>query len=351
MHGTPVTTHTWRCSVNRMGRCGFTLTELLTVVAVIGLLLAIMAPATARGFAMARSLKCKANLRHIGQAVEARRNEVYTSGRDVMEADGWLDATKEILGKNQDALLCSEATTAEMSYPDIKVAVRRPNAFYYYMDTFTAYPYWEEMSGAEMPFAPGIWKLNMEEYAKLNPQEGVYAVPRLPRYTPGKNPKEYIFVFEDQRSGSGDVGYGDLDYDDVGLRVVEDPAKGELTIRTTKGATWFSFDLIGPRKGEIYSDIQNNGGPFPFNLMYTSYGMNWQVDKFQTKEDKILILDYGKEVVEVAGERYMDDWTEEVRPRHLGKVNVLMGNMSVISMDPDEIDPGVMENEEKYWTP
>jgi hypothetical protein len=25
--------------------------------------------------------------------------------------------------------------------------------------------------------------------------------------------------------------------------------------------------------------------------------------------------------------------------------------MSVISMDPDEIDPGVMENEEKYWTP
>jgi prepilin-type N-terminal cleavage/methylation domain-containing protein len=335
----------------RAGRGGFTLAELLVVVAVIAMLLAIVAGATTRGFAIARSIKCKANLRHLGQAVEARRAEVNLQGRDVMEATGWGDAIKEHVGHNQNAFVCAEANTAEMTYPDIKIEVWRPNAHYYDLDTFTAYPYWDECAASEMDFAPGIWKLNAEDFASLNPQEGVSIAHMLPRYTPGKNPNEYYYVFEDQRSGDGSVGTGDVDYDDIGFHVIEDRSKAELTIRTIKGGTWFTFNLVGPREGEFYTDVGDGGGPFPFSLLYMSYGMNWEVERFGTKTDKILMLDYGKEVVEVSGGRSSDAWDQEVKPRHLGKVNVLMGDMSVISMDPDEIDPGIIANEKKYWTP
>ena len=333
------------------GRRAFTLAELLVAIAVIALLMAIVASALNYGIAMARSMKCKHNLRALGQGIELRRVAVYSSGDDLMEASGWTDEIKENMGFNKEAYVCAEAVRADMAYPDIKVAVRRPEKFYYYMDTFTSYPYWDESSAAELDFAPGMWKINAEDYAALAPQEGVGIADQLPKYSPGANPREYYLIFEDQRSGDGTVGTGDVDYDDIALHVIEDPVKAELTIRTKKGATWFSFDLKGPREGEFYTDVAEGGGPFTFDLMYSSYGMNWQAEKFGMKENKILLLDYGKEVVELVGERHLDAWDQEVRPRHRGKVNVLMGSMSVITMDPDEINPEIDANAKTYWTP
>lgn len=329
----------------------FTLSELLVVIAVIALLMTMGASSLNYGISMARSVKCKHNLRALGQGIEQRRNDVRASGNDLMEATGWTDEIKESMGFNKEAFICAEAETADMTYPDIKIEVWRPNQFYYNLDTFTSYPYWNESSGAELAFAPGMWKINAEDYASLAPQEGVSVSQLLPRYKPGKNPLEYYLIFEDQRSGDGSVGTGDVDYDDIALHVIEDRVKASLTIRTKKGATWFTFNLKGPREGEFYTNVQEGGGPFTFDLMYTSYGMNWQAEKFGLKENRILLLDYGKEVAQVVGVQNMDAWDQEVRPRHRGMVNVLMGSMSVISMDPDEINPDISANAEKYWTP
>ena len=69
----------------RRGRCAFTLIELLVVIAIIALLIGILLPALGKAIKSARTMKCQANMRSMGQAALTYSNDF----RDTIPSFSW----------------------------------------------------------------------------------------------------------------------------------------------------------------------------------------------------------------------------------------------------------------------
>ncbi len=112
-------------SIERRGRCGFTLVELLVVVAVLALLIGILLPALSLARRAGRATACQANLHAIGQALTAYEGDHDTfvvpsynmtgiTGLNVpldgwgpiLERDGYFDSSRSMRG---NALVCPES--------------------------------------------------------------------------------------------------------------------------------------------------------------------------------------------------------------------------------------------------
>lgn len=93
-----------------MRRAGFTLIELLVVISIIAVLMGIVLPSLGKAREASRSLKCKANLRSIGQGLQmymdAESNETLPSVRPLHGSDpggGNDKSLLEVLGAYMDA--------------------------------------------------------------------------------------------------------------------------------------------------------------------------------------------------------------------------------------------------------
>jgi len=71
----------------------------------------------------------------------------------------------------------------------------------------------------------------------------------------------------------------------------------------------------------------------------SSYGMNIQVRPSGPRPSQILLVEYGRTTVDLDGKDSDDDFEALVRPRHQGRVNVLMVEGNVESLEPDELRP------------
>ena len=69
-----------RKNKRRATRCGFTLLELLIVIAIIGLLIGLLLPSLKRSLDLAKATACKSNLRQVSVALTLYR----------LENEGWL---------------------------------------------------------------------------------------------------------------------------------------------------------------------------------------------------------------------------------------------------------------------
>ena len=321
---------------------GFSLTELLIVLGVLSLLLAMVVPAASRLAALSRRAQCAANLSHIANAYFTRK------GHDQISTDAPFSVLSEwylqlipFLAANDLALACPEDDDPAAALPDIKMLVRGMS-----LNPFSTDPIWNEVSGANMPGGYRVWKVSQEQYAGLQGiiGEGHNIQAQLPQYDPGNDPNKYYFLFEDA---------GDWDYEDVVMEVEEDHGTNKLKISLNFGYTVFSYTMTGPNDFEV--DLGTNGSGHPGGFVFAmvgklSYAMNWRADRILTGTHRILALDY-EDYIAFTGASQTEHWETFKAPRHLGECNVAFADGAVESMRLDEIDPTVIENRLKYWTP
>ncbi len=356
----------------------FTLAELLVVMIILSLLVMIFLPSFGRAVAVSRRVHCAENLHHVATAFGAHRADEAMRGLPPIEATGWIVALEPFLAHNPKALVCPEDEGTMLYTPDVKMFVwgsGGASAADYFINITTAYPYWLEMPCRDVDPPPGIWKVpEAQLYAGGYHGESLglagFAGGRnntelLPIYTPGPNPHVYWYLVETARYGDDLHAGGDLDYDDIVIRVTENAATRRMTMEPIRIWRGQAYNLIGPDgtwwpSGTKNSeDNRNNSvgdsgtlGPYYFPMGNASYGMSRFVTEMSDGMRKILALDYEQEVVNVGPVAQIDDGWDRLRaPRHLGQSNVLFADGGVAAMDLDAIDPEIDANEAQYWDP
>jgi len=356
----------------------FTLTELLTVLVAVGLLLAILAPNFGLAVGFTRTVKCAGNLHHIGAACAARRADESSANRTPLLAPGWTVTISPYLGENASTLVCPADEENTLSVPDVKLFVWGSGGAQvadYFLDITTSYPYWLEMPCSAVDPPPGIWKVpevnlysggyygesfGIEGFAGGHNNTAVLGV-----YHPGPDPKVYWYLFETARYGDDLHAGGDLDYDDFVIRVVENRTARRLEISPIRIWGGQAYCLVGPdgtwwpsgtksKTDNYWASVGDSGtsGPYYFPMGDTSYGMSRYIKTMDKAAKKIAVLDYEQEVVNVGPDLEIDDgWGALQAPRHRGRCNVLFADGGVALMAPDAINPELHDTEQQFWAP
>ncbi len=348
-----------RDTYKREGR-GFTLTELLVVMAVLSTLMLLVLPAFTRGIVITRRVRCSGTLSHIGVAYAALLADVELN-RAVheLQATGWARRLAPYLSYHRDGFWCTATGKSDgMGYdatdddgvgslPDVKIRIY-DGGILYDVDTFTAYPYWLEGDHIAFGRTPGIWKVNSEVYGSVDRYN-------MPQYTPGPSRRDYWFIIEDQRvaddEGSPGTGAGDKDFNDFDLHVQEQ-SDGRVVLTGYHRAAGYTFALVGP-DGTVYPEQSLTIGPVEVTgIDRLSYGMNSEIENLtRTSQsgDSIIVVDFKNEVVGTGRSIGLTDgWDILHAPRHMGQMNVLHADGHVGTRDPDEIDPEMSTGAE-FW--
>ena len=329
-------------------KIGFTLVELLVVIALIALLAMLFVPGIQGMDTRARTVLCANHLRRIGEAVEGRLAAV--GGAEKLEGYGWPGELVEYLGKEGSMILeCPEAD----GIPEGGGVHKPLNEF------------------AHIAYHGG--HTNIREFE----ESGIMAKASKSQFEANGNNMKNVWLsgegYVDDGSGViywgyEDQGVGGDDYQDVLIKVTQTPdgrSKLDCTSETSgKPCIWdkkndvalihydeFNYHYGNPPKTwktkTVYIETGHGAG--------SNYAMN-----FHTIGDnpvgKIVAMDY---IWVIA--RSIDNWGAEDFDtdddgildfaRHNGRLNVLFPGGEVRSMRPEEVDPSNVTIETGYWLP
>ncbi len=281
-------------------RRGFTLVELLVVIAVIALLGMILMPSLSAARSLARSAVCRHQLRQLGAALRVTEAQAATDGgrrRQYPKPTLWPGVPMNVVPTRR-IYLCPEAT----SDPIPNLANLK---FYSYVggEKYTS-------------FEPG-------EFCRVVEEEG-----------------STLYQFEDW------IG-GDYDYNDEHIRIYDGPPMYGVIVSASTGAAnrlYFGEELLWPDDPDLRNHV---GERFELGGGDTNYGINNEVYRYEIPPGTVVLLDYDK-LIANRGE----DMTQHLRDsaRHRGGLNVLFADESVRGLGPTELDPAVGDHV-KMWTP
>ncbi|HDZ19694.1 hypothetical protein LCGC14_0015390 [marine sediment metagenome] len=286
-----------------MNRRGFTLTEMLLALGVIGVLFSILVPSFLSAMAVGRRTVCATNLRQIDVAFRARALAISGAAviRPFPERTEWPSVPYDTV-PNTEMFLCPDQPEPLESTPPV-------------------YELYTRVDDLFIPFAP----------------------------TPGRcivNDRDDYMEYRFESGG------GIVDYNDVVFHVTKTKPPIATFMPDGDGGP---FRGVGQMSlyvnGEIvtgwedFSDLATGKQLIMVGEDMTSYGINAQARHIRVSERKVIVLDY---------DHLIANHTEDVSlglaagARHLGKLNVLLGVGAVCTYLPDEVDP---QRHPQLWTP
>jgi len=340
-------------------RRGFTLTELMVIIGIVGLMVATVLPYFERIYAIQRKVACANNLEKIGQAYATRG-----TGGTKLAAFGWPQSLMSYVSGEGSVFICPEDD--ELAVDPLQTLKQ------VYIEVFTGAVNDYTTNEWNVPLDEGaesqwIWRLSQEQFEEFEAAPGHGKSYNYQGYVPGADPSTYWFVFEDQGwKPSG----GDKDYWDLNLKIHYGLDGIEIT--TMPLPVGYNFNLCmgeGEEKVKLIEDVKHQASvtiTLPGGTESGSYGINSVSLQISPGTNKLLVLDYERTYAK--GSDYeseeLDDWwggEPEVFPlkdnglpsfaRHFDKVNVLFANGAVRLMDPGEIDIDKAEARRRYWNP
>lgn len=345
--------------MNRSRKGGFTLAELMVVVALIAMLVAIILPYFANTFAVARTTVCANHLEKIGQACATRTaNAIFAqgSGAEGLAASGWQNTLRSLVSGDTGVFICPEDRDPS---PDpgggiggIYILIQGVGKVY--LDQGGLNEWMWKMSGTQ-------WQqyIAVAGEGKTCTYKAVYK-----GYVEDSDPTTWYFTFEDCMFNGG----GDQDYYDVALRVHYTDTTIDFQVMVR--ASGYSFSLIKeqPTYQVLMPDMKmGSTASIPFFGGKSSYGMNSVSASIPRWSSKLLALDYDRTVA--AGSIYdstsnnRDDQLKlwdgypdnpggpPVFARHFLKCNVLFADGTVRLKSPDAINPNSPTVRAQLWDP
>ena len=128
-----------RSLTRRGGRWAVTLTEMLIVISVLGLLLAIVVPTVSRVAALARSAICQDHLRRIAEAyLDHKIGERLDYSDGVFAANIWPAQVMPLMAWQSDVLFCPEDPEPYWSLPEVGLTIYSYGGLLYQVQAFDA---------------------------------------------------------------------------------------------------------------------------------------------------------------------------------------------------------------------
>jgi prepilin-type N-terminal cleavage/methylation domain-containing protein len=306
----------------------FTLAELMVVIAVIGLLVALMLPSFSQVIKVTHQSMCANNLEHLGQAITTLGANVHISAASPLSPMGWRGQIDNYIGHDKAVMLCPDGFNDGMTAQGLGA---------YALRTYSGSTFLYDMPMVE---GPACKKINVSA-----------------------DGSSFDLSFEDQRTSDGSP-TGDFSFANPIMHVEFSGNDVIISVSPLPAGGGYIWDLVDPKGNVLIPSVLKTSPPGTKTTLSGvgtpfSYGLNSVAPSLKSSDDRIMALDYPAEIARVAGVNETRDnwmtWTDTdgqfTFARHMGRCNVLMANGRVVHLSPQQIDPTNATLVSQYWKP